>query len=568
MHTTRTLLGIPLLLALLGLLGGLAPTASAAATRQAGQPSAPVQHPATDPSSPPAGTQTMPPEPVAPDFQATTETAVWLQETLRLTRQLEEVSDQIQEQAASLEDLRSNLKRFSLLGTLTLTVAGIVGWALIKRRVVGFVDQALEGIASKRLEEAVTGLRRELLDRTESDLIRFARILALVDAGKPEAALTTYGWEGNVAALRQEEGNLRRAVIESLYYAAGRTEKETNDNRESAWRAVQELAEESHEVDDLRLYLRLATKLGRYEEALEVVQRDRGLLARDLETATRGATILRRLGKRREALDVLGELESTENLAVIVTRAALHRDLGNYQEAHSVLLPAVTEVLEAKPSRLEDSESRLINTFVANCLDRGNPEDAVGAAAFAVVRIARPRPIEISTVGRLLLALPAGHGSRKELFADYSRRVQELPEGEVRAQSEVHLMRLEGKDDEAQVYLRRKLEELAAKEEASEVDRRSEYFYRCLLGELLLTRGAVDEAHAILLPAARERQNGEGCYLIAKAELGRGDETAAAHWLSEAIDILPKWKHLANRDSAMRRSSRIAEVLSTADNLL
>jgi hypothetical protein len=213
----------------------------------------------------------------------------------------------------------------------------------------------------------------------------------------------------------------------------------------------------------------------------------------------------------------------------------------------------------ADPSaELPDGWHRLVNTFVANSLDRHRLDDALQPAEF-VLRSASGA-VEIFTVGRLVLALPADHPHLGDLAERFREAVARLVPGEATTRCQVILAQLDGQPEKAIKLLQASIDEGTLPQ--GKGMKPDVYFQRCNLGHILITQGRTQEAIDTLIPAAGFSHGGEAKFYLAVAYGSLGEGLDAARWLTQAVAETPKWAAHARDHETLRAIPEVLAVLA------
>ncbi len=411
-----------------------------------------------------------------------------------------------------------------------------------------YVNYYLNSYIDSRIEEDLPKLLQNTQKNAERYLLRLAGVLVLRDQEKYDLALRQYEWNGQVSSLRDEAPALRRTIIECLYASP----LNRIANREAAWHAVTELSETDKSVETHRLYLKLSCNLNKHEEGLRYFSKNEVDIIADRDAANRAATILRHLSRLEEAKNILDKIADDKDIDTIVNLSAINRDLGNFPEVHRKLLPMIDNLIKADPGLIPKGALRLFNTFIANCIDRGHPEDAVSAGKY--ILSSKAGSVEAFTVARLSLKLPDGD-DRSYFVQKLSVIVQDLIHGEAALRCKVLLLVLNQQVDEAIRILDQKISSIQSNRGMD----REEYYFRCTLAELYIAKDDVSNAINVLRPAAMQSFGGEAKFILARAYSLERDGTEAGRWLSDAVRELPKWRVLAQADSVLRRDPKAME---------
>jgi len=477
--------------------------------------------------------------------------------------------------AGQLADLRSELKRVAeaadkanldleryrrfaawgaSIGTALLVVGSFFGYQALRDAVRRGVERNLERAVSKALASSLPDILADTQQRAEDFLLRLAKLLALRSHGSYDEALLEYGWDGNVASLRQETPILRRAIIECLYSAR----RNRREDRDTAWEAITELTQDDTSPETNRLYLRIAFNTRRYNEGLAFIERLDEVIRADQASALRAATLLRRVGQLTRALELAELYKDDKDLGSIVTVAALLRDLGRFDHVHDLLVPAVNRLASDPASVLPDGWHRIVNTFIANSLDRGRAEDAIRSAEF--VMRSSPGPVEIFTVGRLIMALPPLHPARAGLLQRFRDAIPQLMPGEATIRCRALLLQMDGAPQEALNLLNEAIRDGARPHgQGMSPD---VYFQRCNVAQILIEIGRYGEAIDALMPAAGLTLGGEAKFLLAVAYASQEEGKDSVRWLTQAVHEAPKWAVHARDHDRLKNVPEVTEELA------
>jgi hypothetical protein len=215
------------------------------------------------------------------------------------------------------------------------------------------------------------------------------------------------------------------------------------------------------------------------------------------------------------------------------------------------LKPIVEQLTNSADPKPPEGWHRVLNTFIAVCLDRNMPGEAVSAAQFVMRQTSRA--VEVSTVGRLVLALDQAHPARADLLAKYRAVVTTLPLGpEASTRARLTLLQIDGNSTEAVRQLREEIARLEGDGQGRDVP-----YLRSYLGQLLCIT-APAEALDALAPAA-ELPEAKYFMALASANLGQGRD--AVRWLREAAKEQPRWATLARDQGAFTRHPEVLAFL-------
>lgn len=467
---------------------------------------------------------------------------------------LAEANARISKIEQDISNFRWHLSWGLTLGSFGIAVLSFFGWESIKGKIKRFVDRNLNTQITSALHLQLPERLADVQARAEGYLLRFARLLTLHGLGHFDEALKAYGWDGNISSLRSESLPIRRLIIECLHSSR----EDRRAKRQLALEALNELIIDDNSIECMRLFLRINYASRRIKEGVAFVDKHREQLATDRESALRASTLLRKANRQEDALKLVKAVYDERDLECVVHSAVLERDLGNFNEAHDVLTPAVTQLISDPKTQLPDGWHRILNTFIANCIDRNRPEDGLRSAEF--VFRSSPGAVEVFTVGRLIKALPESNQDRSELMSRFAAAIEGLAAGEARLRCEVLHLQMQKNFDVAEKLLLKAIEPRSAAGK-NELDSDTYYQY-CTLGEFYIDQKRPDDAIDVLMTAAGSNYGGEAKFYLAIAYATKGEDRDSGRWLSQALQELPKWAAHARDHEVLRNSPSVAEVLA------
>jgi len=482
----------------------------------------------------------------------TAQPAALLDEEVRLRiaeRDIQEQQGRIEALSGLVADLKRTLYTVSILIAVSLALGRIFGWGALRRWFGNAVEQRLQGELEKKIGDLLPARLEHLEQRVQSELLRVAQVLALHAQERHEEVLMAFGWDGKTASLRSALPGVRRAIIEALHNAR----KDRDANRALAWAAVGELLADDPSAESVRLFLRLAIAQRKHREGYEQYERLATTGFNDSRCGLMASTLLRKLGRNQDALALAMKFRDDADLNSSVAIAVLQRDLGDFGAANDVLRPAVESMLSEHV--VPKDGHRVLNTFVANCIDRHQAEQAVPVAQ---LMLRRPGAVEVFTVTRLCTVIPASD-QRKALLSSVRTELANLhqeDEGVIRATALLHT--IDGEHDRAIALLKTRIDAQA------NVPRKKHdlYYLRASLARILCDRNRAGEAIDVLMPAISETLGGEAKYVMAVARGQLGDASEAARWLREAIRELPRWASIARDDPTFASLTEVKTLLA------
>lgn len=492
-----------------------------------------------------------------------------------LSLEVRHLQDDIAEAKRGQEQLRAELDAttreidgakttalaYSASVTVFLAIAGLVaffkgeGW--LREVAQTSMKDKIEAIVTSEFPRVLQERMQSLEGEAQVTLLKTAQVLALYASKKHDEALAAADWKGSVSELRSLSPLMRRTLIDCLYNAA----TDRDGRRTSAWAAVLELVEDDRTVETAELFLRLSTSTRRVEEGVAYFRKHQELVTSEPGSGLRAATLLRHAGHHKEALALVKRYKESSDLHFVVASASLERDLGDFGAAHDRILAPVAALLDRTDDRLPTGWHRLLNSYIAICIDRSKPEDAVSAADFLLR--GEPGAVELSTVARLALVLPPTNPRRDELAERIDNFLPKFRAEEAIIRTRATLLELKGEA----VQARRLLEEHLSKVESAQPPRlREVYYLRGALGRLLIDtstdKAPREEAIKVLLPVTRFEGDGEVQFLLARASALLGKGTDAASWLEEAVKCRPRWAAVARDHVSFRGTDEVVQYLA------
>ena len=227
-------------------------------------------------------------------------------------RQINDLAKQLQDTKGLVERQHWWLTRGVGFLAVLFTILSFFGYSQLREWLRAYVERRLANAISSAVRESLPQVLADTQKRAEEYLLRLAKLLALRSHGAYDEALAEFGWDGKVASLRTETPITRQAIIECLYAA----KKNRAANRSAAWEAVTELLKDDTSPESLRLYFRLVISLWKYQEGLTFYEQSKDLVLADQESAIRAATLLRKVGRLNEALDIAKRFIQGDDLGV------------------------------------------------------------------------------------------------------------------------------------------------------------------------------------------------------------------------------------------------------------
>lgn len=442
----------------------------------------------------------------------------------------------------------------SILAFLGISGLGaLAGWHHLKRRVDEMATAAIE----KGIHAQVEKVSGEIAAKSENDLVRLTQALSLVGAGQYDEALTLFGWDGKLESLLHRPPSIVRRIVECLYRSKDKA------NKARAWHAARELLKGNRETETMQLFLQIAVAIE--DGALEGIREFESseVAAKDRRSAILAATLYRKVGQLKKAEDLIRPFaERGDDIDVAVAIASVYRDQGRVDDANGILLRPVKKVLSGKEGFAPRGWYTLLNAYVANCLDRGVPLEAVDAAVFMMKYATHE--VNAQTAALLLFEIGQGEGgmpaSASTLRELVEKQVGGLPDGPDSTKARAWMLAATRNFSEAMRVLDEYMEGLPDSRRRSE----SAYYVLSACGQISISAGDWETA-VVRLEAAQTcgRFNGEAYFYLAVAyALGR-DCDRAARWLKEAVGVRRHWVARAKKRGALMACDAVQGVLDS-----
>lgn len=438
----------------------------------------------------------------------------------------------------------------------------LIVWNLFKRQIItGMLKDQIQGVLEKRFKEdyddrlskVFTERTDELFQNLEKRLYDEVHLISLWSSGKYDEALDFIGFDGKLKFDQYDKPALKRVLLSCV----SNTRKYRSDElRELAYQAAKEMLEHEKSPLSVRIFLEVSLRVRKYDMSIELYDDNkiRKEIARDRSASSWMATALRRKHRFHDSAAISLFWAKSKDYQAVVGLAAALRDLGYYKSAH-VWLQEIAKSILARPQRsIAGAPRKVLNTYIANCIDAGYPEDSIDAARLLLLHDSDD--IEIFTVSLLVLDLYDKGNGNPELTRMLIPFVDALsPEVEKKEDCQLIIELTSGEmetPDKVKEFIYRRLPDFPS----------MDYFKSTTLAYLLYKAGDIKKAIAIL-DKTRSKRGGNGMaehYLsIIYANAGKTDD--AAYYIKASGEILPKWVYLVEKEKAVRNNPTLLKYI-------
>jgi tetratricopeptide (TPR) repeat protein len=500
-----------------------------------------------------------------------------------LSERVEKLTLKIDEADKTIQDAKTNFVIAAAL--LSAGIAGFISFSryYIKKRVGAIVTQSqIDLIAAKkefliRVESSLNerlaqvdsdvekAIERAVLD-TESKAYLYIHIATLRYAQKYDEALGVVGWNGDTNLFTKYPEAVQRHLIACLTKAH---DVRRNGDHLKAWDWVKSLVASSPSADNIEAMLRTAKELSKAADAIALYDSVCNKLNSSEQSRCEQFLIV--ILRKSQADSILkARLQQlahrhrqSSDIRTQTTIAAIYRDDGLFEDADSIMRPAVRSMTGRAPR--QEGWDKLFNTYIANCIDLEKPEEAIPQVKTLLASFHRPD--HVFNCARVAWRLPITHIARDELFRLIRIRFDDglMPEkDDGTIKTGALLMDLDGDHIGAETTLRRAIEDMANQGNSAWAQDQA-YFYRCALAELLLHQGdrlTLERAIEVLSESVITDRNGEASYLMAKAMARKGEMEPTLRSLDAAARIKKKWIRRAKLDSSFSKLPELDSLFS------
>ncbi len=454
-------------------------------------------------------------------------------------------------------------------GALALSIAVafvllffFVVWSIFKRQIItGILKDQIQAILEKRFKEdyddklsnVFAKKTDELFQNLEKRLYDEVHLISLWSSGKYDEALDFIGFDGDLKFEEYDKPALKRVLLSCV---SNTRKYRTEELRELAYKAAKELLDQEKSLLTIRIFLEISLRAKKYDMPIELYNDSklRKEIAKDRAASSWMATALRRKQRFHDSAAISLRWAKSKDYQAVVGLAAALRDLGYYKSAH-VWLQEVAKNILARPQRnISGAPKKVLNTYIANCIDAGYPEDSIDAACMLLQHDSDD--VEIFTVSLLVLDLYDKGASNNELtrmlipYVDaLSPEIQKKEDCQLIIELTSGEMEAPGKVKE---FIYRRLPSFSS----------MDYFKSTTISYLLYKAGDVENA-IDLLGKTRSKKGGNGMaehYLsIIYANSGKTDD--AAFYIKASGEILPKWVFLVEKEKAVRNNPTLLKLI-------
>lgn len=490
-------------------------------------------------------------------------------------------SDRLAEQNAMIQDLNTRTRAAELAASgaenfvWRLGAVGSVGGALIAilgyfkyraslsdiqdKLAASIQDETRERVEAK-FNRAWADLASQMAQQAENDLLRFTEFLSLAHSRQYEAALECLDLSDSelLQSLDEFSPAIRRAVIECL----APSKDFSSERLDIAWQAANRLLDVDSSPKSLALFMKVAVRSREYERGFrEFSKHGLGLRLDDKDCNIWAATLLRRLNRPDEALNIVRKYSSFDECIPANTVASLHRDQGDFAAAYDILRPQMLRLMKRPPRPLPEGWQYVVNSYIASCSDRRCPEEAIDSIRFLLQH--DKHPTAIFNCLNLAVELPTNDEQLKSLFPVLANSVEFLEENTNGIRCRAMLREMKTDIRGAIAILEDTSRARAEQSKHSRRDTRDNYFLTCHLARLYIKSSHYGKAINAMIPlTAAEPQSAEAEYFLAKGYLLDHQEHDGVSWLARAFSCRKYWLARARRDSDIGELSPVVDLIA------
>lgn len=424
----------------------------------------------------------------------------------------------------------------------------------------------------KTVQTNVEQVANEIISRAEEKHFKFTHITTLRYSKLYDEALIFAEWSGDFAKYANEPQPIQRALIMCL---ANSRKARKDDSHLIAWKWSRHLLDAEVNGDNMLTVLRTGNSLKQWPESIDIYDDIEDKLSyEDKEKCEPLLFVALRRSRNKDnykeytlRLRKLAEKhQDTKDVLFTTNLAAFFRDDGKFEDAEKIMVSKVQRLTGVSSVKHEEGWDRLFNTYIANCIDQGKPENAIQQAKTMIANSSDTN--HVFTCTRLAWYLDTSNNEHDKslLFKVINNRYESslLPEKDDGAIKTIAILK-EVADDRSgsEAILRQSIDECKGKE-----DRWSKYhhyYYVCMLSEIYMSRRDetnINAAISILSPLVASDKIGEAQYLIAKAyALSRNVESMEKH-LEMASKDKRKWIIKASYDPILRSFPQVEQLTS------
>lgn len=500
-----------------------------------------------------------------------------------LGERVEKLTTKVEDSDKNLQDAKNNL--YILATLLGVGLVSLIAYARaqVRERFQEIADQSKNNLIEVKAEfvkslELTLNERLSRLDldvaaaivaaaaKTEASAYLYMHVASLRYAQKYDEALEVAKWSGDPKSYEHFPEHAQRHLITCLTKAH---KVRDNGDHLKAWDWVTALMKRNPSGENVEAMLRTAKELRHASDAVTLYDSVSERLTSNEQTRCEQflIVILRKsqgnsLLKAR-LFQLAEKHRHSPDIRTQTTIAAVYRDEGLFEDADSIMRPAIKKLTGLRPT--QEGWDKLFNTYIANCIDLDKPVEAVPQVKTLLAGFHRPD--HVFNCSRVAWRLPESHESREELFRLIRNRfadglMPEKDDGTVKTHA--LLKQLDGKPEEAEQILQNAIDDMANLGNSAWA-RDQAYYYRCYLAELQIARNdraSLDRAVDALAEVVKTDRAGEASYLMAKAMIRKGEIEPALQSLEAAAKLKQKWIKRAKRDTDFERVPETHHLVS------
>ena len=442
--------------------------------------------------------------------------------------------------------------------------------AITEKFVKNIIGEFVEDLHTK-FNKNLTSFQEKsdnLLKKIEDDYIKYIQIVSLKVAKEYSQALDEASWNGDFKTFKNKPHSFQRILIACL---TKHNEPSLNDNRQKAWQWIKSLIDESPDFNNIYSMIRVGITLKQFEETVDLYDKyKRGLNETEKDHCEPLLFVAIRRSRKPEndlkyskrLKQIAEKYHNTNDIILTTNIAAFYRDEGEFDRAYNLMVHNVRRLTGVYPH--QRGWENLFNTYIANCIDLGKPEDAFDQANM-LIGLSK-RPDNVFTCARLAWLLDDKFRTNKDKILKKIERVidsGELPEkddGSIKARS--LFFEVKNRHAEAEEVLEKAISQL--QEEKTSLQDLNLYYYNCMLAEILVERKSnkdINKAIKILSDIAPNDQIGAAQYILSKAYCLNKEHDKMMISLEEATKIKKKWLNAAKNDSIMKNHNITTKLL-------
>lgn len=465
--------------------------------------------------------------------------------------------DKIQENDKSILNIANEQDKLFWGTGVLLVVIGLIGtaayfqlrqWAQTQivtmlrnftNRIEASIGQRFD--VEKQEFESDNNARFALLDRQISDLVMLTQ---RAERGQHDDAIEKLGWDGKNETLQAYPVEIQKLIIRSILLA-GHT---SPNSRNVAWAAAEAIFRADESEANLSFLYELASDGRAWSRGYELYKAHGAKVP--ITSNAAGfcdlLRILRRNLRYSDAIRVEKSYTGRSTTEIVHILAHLKNNMGRFEDADKLLRPKIDEFMTSGRKRQRSNWPALTYSYLKNCNEWGKPEQGLDVAHFSV-RMSGDALLQLGVL-RLALHLEklGESGVAGELIKGIEKNIEFLPEDATTWQIQARLMaRKPGPSNiDAAIKFLRDRDGLVKSGEATTLDpERANYFFQCLIGELLIEAGRYDEARRQLHELSLNDEVGEALFLIANSHAKQGEkhDDEATQFLDRAGIVHRRW---------------------------